>query len=477
VRFELWIAACALTVAACGSSTDGVVETPAVPLDTSGAQSTPEIASAQETGQAEGTPAAGASATTEAGASAQAPESTTKTKAAKVRTTNPKAKAALQAGISLAASSPQGALAKFKEALKEDSRLSAAHYNMGILYEQLGQYRDAESAYEDALEVQPDHYAAIENLANLALRKDEPGRAESILLGAIKKFPADLGLRNRLVSVWLAQKKLEAAETEAKKILKSDERNVRALVNLSIVFQRRGQLELASSVLERAREIDPGQAQIWVNLGFVYLAQSDKTKATEAFRRATEIRRDLPEAYNNLGALYVETRDYAGAIEALSRAISLYPDFAHAHANLGNAYKGNKQYKEAEASYKRAQSLDSSNVDVLYNLGILHLDNQLETVDRLARWDVVKDYLGKYLDRAQGLSEEEKERIAGFVAEADRGKVREQRAIEREERKKAQAAKKAAEGKSEPAPETPPGESRPDAEGAGTMPGEAKTEE
>ncbi|MBI2374030.1 MAG: tetratricopeptide repeat protein [Deltaproteobacteria bacterium] len=362
-----------------------------------------------------------------------------------------KARTLVAQGIRQASSNADAALASFNQAADEDSSLAAAHYNQGVILERRGRYAEAEAAYKKAVADKPDHYASIENLANLALRQKQTDKAEKILLDGIRSYPADLGLRNRLIAVWLAGDKVKEAEDEAKKILKADERNVGALVNLATVFFRRKQLELATSVLTRARDIDPNEAKVWINLGFVYLAGDDKTAAAEAFKKATELRSDLPEALNNLGALNNEARDYEGAIVALNQALALYPTFGKAYLNLGNALKGAKRYAEAEQAYKKSLELDPDNPDTLFNLGILHIDNELPGVDRLGRFDVAKEFLTRYT-QSRGPTPAEVEQAKVYIADAEKTKTTEERRIRAEERRKQrQAAQpKPAEGAAKP---------------------------
>ena len=117
-------------------------------------------------------------------------------------------------------------------------------------------------------------------------------------------------------------------------------------------------------------------------------------------------------------------------------------DFAKAYANLGNAYKGNKQYQEAEGAYKKAQGLAPDEHAVLFNLGVLHLDNRLRGVDRLARFDIAKNYLALYLKKQKGLDPKERKRVETYITETARQKKREGKRIKSEERRKARALKR-----------------------------------
>lgn len=374
---------------------------------------------------------------------------------------DPAARGLLAQGADAAKSDVARGLKIFEDGASQYATVPQFNYNAGVLYERQGRYDDAVKAYKKAIAVDAKFLAPVENLANLSVRRQDLAGAEAILLEAIKRAPGDLNLRNRLIAVWLAGGKADAAENEAKKILKADEKNVGALVNLATVFFRRNQHELATSVLNRAKDIDAADPSIYINLGFVFLRQKDSAKAIEAFQKATELRGDLPEAHNNLGALFVEAHDYEAAIVSLQKALSLYPTFPNALVNLGNAYKGNKQYKEAEATYKKAQELDPANSEVLFNLGVLHLDNQIEGTAN--RFDVAREYLNKYLSSAKGLSAEEKTRAESYLVEVDRAKKREEQRLKNEERKAKMKAKEDAKKPADaPKPADPaPGDAKP----------------
>ena len=157
---------------------------------------------------------------------------------------NPTAKRFLHEGNLRAEKDLNGAVESYQNAITADAKFAPAHYNLAIVYERQSKYAEAAKSYQAAIVANDAYLAAVENLANLALRQSQPKKAEKILLGSIRRHPADLGLRNRLIAVWLASEKISAAETEAKKILKADEKNIGALVNLASVFYRRGQYEL-----------------------------------------------------------------------------------------------------------------------------------------------------------------------------------------------------------------------------------------
>ncbi|WP_375771732.1 tetratricopeptide repeat protein [Archangium gephyra] len=322
----------------------------------------------------------------------------------------------------------------------------AAWTNLGITQERLGKHDEAERSYRQALELAPEQQAAWDNLARLQCRTGKAAQAESWLREQLQAKPDALAPRTALVQALLCQKKLDAAATEAKRILKSEERNVRAMQLLAQVYYRERKYELARMVLENARTVAPDEAATHNALGLVLLALGTKPAALESFKKASELKPDFAEARNNLGALLNEAQDHAAAARELEAAVQAAPDFVSARLNLGNAYRGQGDFTRALAEYQQVLRLAPALPDTYFNLAILHLDAEPKELDTLARLQACLSYFEQY--RARGGRDE---RVDDYVKDARKGIEKEERRREREKReqlRKAQQAEAPASGES-----------------------------
>ena len=120
-----------------------------------------------------------------------------------------------------------------------------------------GDARRAEEMYRRGAQCTPDPPEAWEYLARLLVRQGRTAQAEQLLRGRTQQGPDAYGARNALTWVLLEEKRLPEAEAEAKKILKVDEQNVRAMQLLAQCYFRQGKYELSRLVLENARTLDP----------------------------------------------------------------------------------------------------------------------------------------------------------------------------------------------------------------------------
>lgn len=197
---------------------------------------------------------------------------------------------------------------------------------------------------------------------------------------------------------------------------------------LGRVFFNAKKFELCSFVLRRAADIDPSNALVHQDLGVVSLqltpARRYRVEAKQAFERAVALRNDLPEAFTALAVLHGEGGDNEAAVAASARAVELRPKLAVAWLNHGNALRFVKKYPEALAAYQKVVELEPANTDVLYNLGIMHLDNEIPNVDEADRLTAASKYLGDYLAKVPSLAAEDKGKVEQYVREADRNRDR-----------------------------------------------------
>jgi Tfp pilus assembly protein PilF len=339
--------------------------------------------------------------------------------------------------------------------------------NLGITQERLGQSAAAEDAYRRALELKPELQAAWDNLTRLQCRTGRASQAEVWLHEQLQAKPEALAPRIALVRALLCQQKLEEAATEAKRVLKTDERNVRAMQLLAQVYHRERKYELARMVLENARALAPDDAATHNALGLVQLALGTRPAALESFKKASELKPDFAEARNNFGALLNEAQDYAAAVRELEAAVQAAPDFLSARLNLGNAWRGQGDFARALAEYQQALRLSPDLPDTYFNLALLHLDAEPQDLDPLVRLQTALDFFDQF--RARGGRDA---RMDDYVKDARKGIEREERRREREKREQPREAQQAevSESVPSPTPASPQGEpAAPPASGSGSM--------
>lgn len=275
-----------------------------------------------------------------------------------------------------------------------------AAFNLGVLYEQEGDYAQAARRYSQALSKNADFSPALLNLVRLYLRLDQLADARKIADQFTEHRPDNMNHRAAALETELYQGKYEDVIRKATQVLRRDETNVQAMLVMAQANMSLERYGLAEAILDRVRELRPNLAETYFKLGQIRMIREEPNDAIDAFGRAIELRPHYPEAHNNLGLLYHEAGDYNAAAEEFTAAVSDFPDYKEAYLNLGNAYKGLADYARAEKAFKKALEIDPAYDKAFFNLGVLYLDGEIEGMEMIARLNASVDYFEQYKSAA-----------------------------------------------------------------------------
>jgi serine/threonine protein kinase len=276
-----------------------------------------------------------------------------------------------------------------------------AYYRLAALYGETGRNKEAEDAYQHALQI-------FRSLA--AANPDVPEFQLNLADGY-----------NELHRVYLISARTQEAETALEQALEltkrlaenhpADQKYQRTVGvcyrNLSNLYTQTGRPQLAEraikeaqTVLERlsgdAPDVQELLAQTYHALGVLYHTTNRRNLAEEPYARALALRKslvktrpdcqpDLLRSYRALGTLYIETERYPEAEKIHKEALAICKELAASHPTmpdyqkllagtyeeLGNVYLETGPYDRAETNYRQAldiqRSLASANPDVLDN--------------------------------------------------------------------------------------------------------------
>jgi tetratricopeptide (TPR) repeat protein len=152
------------------------------------------------------------------------------------------------------------AVAGLQRATQLDRNYMKAYDNLGLCYEALGRFDDAERSFEEALRLN---------------RAEKPG----------SPWPAlNLGLLLTRLD------RTEAAEARFRESLAADPRFPQARYQLGVALEKRGRVAEALHELEEAARLDPDYAEPQYALARVYRRSGDKERADRALARFLEIK-------------------------------------------------------------------------------------------------------------------------------------------------------------------------------------------
>ncbi len=308
------------------------------------------------------------------------------------------------------------AAAHFRESLEMESRLSESHYNLGLLEEQAGHWEAARKSYEAALSVRPDFGPAVMANASLIMRQEGFEAARRFAESCLAQDPEDLDLRNARNAVLLYESG-HAAEVvgDSKQILRKDERNLGAHLNLSAAFYEQGKFEMSRQAAEDVLALDSENPEALGRKGLAELELGKESTALAMFEQAVAFPLGAqPEILNELGLLYHKLGDDTDAEVRFREALARWPTLFEAWVNLGNCLKAQGKYKESEEAFLHAKSLGSAlGAEADYNLAVLYLDAQLPHLSDVERLKLAIEGFNHYLSETQNAPPQVEKYLAG----------------------------------------------------------------
>lgn len=266
---------------------------------------------------------------------------------------------------------------------------------------------------EQLLIKNPDHAEAIIYFAEIAIRKKQFQKAQSLLLRAIEKQPFETNLHFHLANTWLALGQEEQAIVYFLRTLTLNPQHAKAYNNLGRVFHKKKDFSKAYTYYQKAIQCEPKYTEALCNLGLLFISTNQLQEAKQQFESILRSHQEITFVYeqlaqlawrthdletafnyyqqllerqptdsdtwNNLGALLLQMQENAKAVEAFKKALTYNSKHIHARSNLAALYLQQHQLKESIWEYTLYLRLNPKDFEAHYNLGVaLMLSGQLK---------------------------------------------------------------------------------------------------
>jgi tetratricopeptide (TPR) repeat protein len=293
----------------------------------------------------------------------------------------------------------ESAIKLWTEAIEKDKNNNVVAFNIGLCYQRIKKFEESRKWYERSFNLNPEF---VKPLYNMVIMSGDKARSEEgYFLQLIDKTQDVVEKNNFIAWLYFQTGKLDLTEKHAKMVLKEDEQNSEAVINLATVYYKKRMYELAESALITAEKWDSENFKLHKLYGFLAYETGDKNKANIHLQKALKINPELAEVRNILAVLAMEIEDYATAKDHLEFALKIAPDFKSAKMNLALALKGLNEFKRSKEILVEMENDkdvdDEMKKSVLFNIAVLYLDSDVDGDKSLKRFDISVEYFNKYL--------------------------------------------------------------------------------
>jgi len=279
---------------------------------------------------------------------------------------------------------------------------------LGVMSAQVGEFLQAVDYLSQAIEINQKHFACHSNLGNALRELGHLDEAISSYDEAIKlKSDYAEAYNNRGIALQDLNRLNEAIASYDRAIeFKPD--YAEAYNNRGVALRDLGRFNEAIASYGKAVELIPSYAEAYYNAGITFYENKRFDEAISCYDKAIEFRPEYSEAYNNRGIALQDLRRLNEAIKSYERAIQLKPDYAEAFNNRGIALQDLNRLNEAIVSYDRAIELKPDYAEAYFNAGIafyenMRFDEAIKSYDRAI--ELKPDYAEAFFSRGNVLAD------------------------------------------------------------------------
>jgi tetratricopeptide (TPR) repeat protein len=309
-----------------------------------------------------------------------------------------------QASEAMRAGNLDAAAAGFTAVIRQLPAFAEAHFNLGLVNQERGQYEEAIANFQKALALKPHLHGANLFLGITEFRLNQLDKAHAAVAKETANFPQDASAWMWLGVVCLAQDQPEAAAEALDKAarLKPDDEDIlyhRGRAHLLVSKNSYAHMfkvnpeswrvhrVLGQALAEADRHLDsiteyelaiklaPAQPGLHEELGSEYRNANKIPEAEQAFQTELEIDPYNALARYKLGAIAIEQGNGAKAKELIEAALKEKPGLIHADYNLGRAEMMLGE-DDAAVGHLQKAATDDSDPEVVeqawYQLGIIY---------------------------------------------------------------------------------------------------------
>ncbi|KAB2836596.1 MAG: tetratricopeptide repeat protein [Candidatus Brocadia sp.] len=254
-----------------------------------------------------------------------------------------------------------------------------AYDNIGVCYEKLNLFNEAEVAYKKAISLNNKELQYYSNLAQLYIAQKNIEKAEDITTTAINMGIANDSIYMLTGKIQSSQKKPDKAINTLRQLINRNNKNIPAYIYLINLLIQTSQLKEAEVTAKEIIASNPDHFGLKCLMERINFKNGKKDGAIKFIQTVLGSNPSNGSVYNDLGNLCIEIEEYTTAIDLLEKYLKTSPVDITAITNIATCYVKLGKLEPAIIGFRAALTIDPTCNYALHNLSILskRLDNRL----------------------------------------------------------------------------------------------------
>lgn len=293
---------------------------------------------------------------------------------------------------------------RVEEAIRRYPDFAAAHETYGDLQLVRGRPKDALTAYEAAVRLDPTNPVTHDKIERARAGMDNRQSGAATSAGRRRmRFAGEIESARQAEEAG----DLQAAEMTYREVLKRDPDHIEAARLLAGIAAKNERFSEAEVFLKRVVELVPDYTRAWVDLVNVQREMDKFQDAVDSARQVLRIEPDNPNSHIVYAGAIGQAGDHEGAIEAFRVALGIDADKPGAICGIAHHQKTIGQHDAAVASYREAIRVRPDHAEAYWSLANLKTfrfhDDEVEAMECLLDREDLPDESRAQLYNALGL--------------------------------------------------------------------------
>lgn len=235
------------------------------------------------------------------------------------------------------------------------------HYELGLCYEQVGNFDEALLIYKKITAIDPFASEAWFNVGQLHYSKNELKDALYAFEYAQALMPDDsLTSMQKAHTLFQLMQYAEALD-EYKNYMELTAPGWQTHLFIAECYERLRKIDDAMEHFNKSLDFRPDNYQSITGLAICMLEKEQYTESLKYSRKAVIIKPDNPEAWVYLAEGYTGNEKYEDALDAYDKAIELEPNLPDVLQSAGNVCMELRRYEQAYSYFNQALERDTDN--------------------------------------------------------------------------------------------------------------------